>query len=256
MRAKTKTIDTLRQFLTVKNETLTSGDLYFYGDIVSDWWGAWEDSDQYPEAVRDFLKGCEGKNLNIYINSGGGSVFAGIAIYNMLKRHKGYKTVYVDGMAASIASVIALVGDRIVVPSNAFIMIHKPFAWGEGNADELRKIADDLDAVEGGIMNVYRDNLAEGADIEDVRRMVAAETWLNGEEAAKYFRVEVGAAKEYAAKVTDAVRAYKNIPNTIIKSAEAGEPALRDDNTANEQSSLKLRDKITRTIISATTKGV
>lgn len=69
----------LKQFLTVKNETLTSADLYFYGDIVSDWWGAWTDADQYPEAIRDFLTAQEGKNLNIYINSGGGSVFAGIA---------------------------------------------------------------------------------------------------------------------------------------------------------------------------------
>ncbi len=243
--------DNLRQFLTVKNETLTSGDLYFYGDIVSDWWGAWQDSDQYPEAVRDFLKEQEGKNLNIYINSGGGSVFAGIAIYNMLKRHKGYKTVYVDGMAASIASVIALAGDRIIVPSNAFIMIHKPFAWGDGNADELRKLAADLDAVEEGIMNVYRENLAEGVDIEEVRRMVSAETWLNGEEAAKVFRIEVGAAKEYAAQVTTTVSAYKNTPKTIIESAEAGEPASTDDNTAEI-----LRNKITRAIISATTKGV
>ena len=62
--------DSLKQFLSVKNETLTSADLFFYGDIVSDWWGAWNDTDQYPEAIREFLKGCEGKDLNIYINSG------------------------------------------------------------------------------------------------------------------------------------------------------------------------------------------
>ena len=106
--------DSLKQFLSVKNETLTSADLFFYGDIVSDWLGAWNDTDQYPEAIREFLKGCEGKDLNIYINSAGGSVFAGIAIYNMLSRHKGFKTVHVDGMAASIASVIALAGDRVI----------------------------------------------------------------------------------------------------------------------------------------------
>ncbi|WP_330594436.1 Clp protease ClpP, partial [Clostridioides difficile] len=65
--------------------------------------------------------------MNIYINSGGGSVFAGMAIYNMLKRHEGFKTVYVDGIAASIASVIALAGDRVVIPQNAYFMIHKPW---------------------------------------------------------------------------------------------------------------------------------
>ncbi len=237
--------DNLKQFLTVKNETLTSADLYFYGDIVSDWWGAWADSDQYPEAIRDFLKEQEGKNLNIYINSGGGSVFAGIAIYNMLKRHSGNKTVYVDGMAASIASVIALAGDRVIIPSNAFLMIHKPYAACIGNAEECRKMAADLDAIETGILNIYKEHLADGVDIADIQKMVAEETWLNGEEAAKYFTVEVGAAKEYAAKFTDTVSAYAKVPKEIIKSARAA------DNTAE-----KTAEKIKRVIIDGISKGV
>lgn len=237
--------DNLKQFLTVKNETLTSADLYFYGDIVSDWWGAWADSDQYPEAIRDFLKEQEGKKLNIYINSGGGSVFAGIAIYNMLKRHSGYKTVYVDGMAASIASVIALAGDRVIIPSNAFLMIHKPYAACIGNAEECRKLAADLDAIEMGILNIYKEHLADGVDIADIQKMVAEETWLNGEEAAKYFTVEVGAAKEYAAKFTDTVSAYAKVPKEIIKSARAA------DNTAE-----KTAEKIKRVVIDGISKGV
>lgn len=236
--------DNLKQLLTVKNETLTSADLYFYGDIVSDWWGAWTDSDQYPEAIRDFLKEQDGKNLNIYINSGGGSVFAGIAIYNMLMRHKGFKTVYVDGMAASIASVIALAGDRVIVPSNAFLMIHKPWAACTGNADDCRKMAADLDAIETGIINVYKEHLAEGADIEDIQTMVTEETWLNGEEAAKYFNIEVGAAKEYAAKLTDNTCVYAKIPKEIIKSAQAA------DNTAE-----KTVEKIKRVVIDGISKG-
>ena len=236
--------DSLKQFLSVKNETLTSADLFFYGDIVSDWWGAWNDTDQYPEAIREFLKGCEGKDLNIYINSAGGSVFAGIAIYNMLSRHKGFKTVHVDGMAASIASVIALAGDRVIVPSNAFLMIHKPWAECTGNADDCRKMADDLDAVEAGILNVYKAHLAEGATIEDIQRMVAEETWLNGEEAAKYFAVESGEAKAYAAKITETVQTYGKIPDQIIKSAQAAR-----DNTA------EMREKITRLELQAITKG-
>jgi len=237
--------DNLKQFLTVKNETLTSADLYFYGDIVSDWWGAWADSDQYPEAIRDFLKEQEGKNLNIYINSGGGSVFAGIAIYNMLKRHSGYKTVYVDGMAASIASVIALAGDRVIIPSNAFLMIHKPYAACIGNAEECRKLAADLDAIETGILNIYKEHLADGVDIADIQKMVAEETWLNGEEAAKYFTVEGGAAKEYAAKFTDTVSAYAKVPKEIIKSARAA------DNIAE-----KTAEKIKRVVIDGISKGV
>ncbi|PFA36786.1 Clp protease ClpP, partial [Bacillus cereus] len=70
--------------------------------------------------------------------------------------------VYVDGVAASIASVIVLAGDRVVVPSNAFLMIHKPWTVGVGNANDLRKMAEDLDNIESGIMNVYKENLKEG----------------------------------------------------------------------------------------------
>lgn len=233
----------LKQFLSVRNETLTSADLYFYGDIVSDWWGAWTDSDQYPEAIRDFLKAQDGKALNIYINSAGGSVFAGIAIYNMLSRHKGFKTVYVDGMAASIASVIALAGDRVIVPSNAFLMIHKPLAECCGNADDCRKLADDLDAIESGILAVYQEHLAQGANMEDIKRMVAAETWLNGNEAAKYFDVEVGEPKEYAARLTDAAKRYRHVPEQMIHSAQA------------ENHTAEMREKITRLTIEAITKG-
>lgn len=236
--------DNLKQFLTVKNSTLATADLYFYGDIVSSWWGAWDDTDQYPEAIRDFLKEQEGKDLNIYINSGGGSVFAGLAIYNMLLRHKGKKTVHVDGMAASIASVIALAGDEIIVPSNAFLMVHKP--WNEccGNADDFRKMADDLDTIETGIMNAYKAHLAEGVSLDDVQQLVNAETWLNGEEASHYFKITVTEAKEYTAQVTDDVKAtYRNIPEPIIKSAHAA------DNTADAKATANK-------ILSLVTKGI
>src|SRR5690606_3727010 len=163
---KGKAKDNLTNLLQIKNFTETSADLYFYGDIVSSWCGAWDDTDQYPSAVRDFLNETKGKDLNIYINSGGGSVFAGMAIYNMLKRHEGFKTVYVDGLAASIASIIALAGDKVVIPSNAYFMIHKPWSWGMGDANDFRQIAESLDVIEVGIMNVYQEHMKDGIDIE------------------------------------------------------------------------------------------
>lgn len=210
-------------FIEIKNQTDNSADLYFYGDIVSSWWGAWDDTDQYPEAIRDFLKGVEGKNLNIYINSGGGSVFAGMAIYNMLKRHQGFKTVYVDGLAASISSVIALAGDKVVVPSNAFLMIHKPWNGIYGNANDFRKMADDLDAIEQGIINVYAENLNDGVDIETIRQMIQDETWLNGIEAANYFKIEAGQANQAAACVSNCFKDYKNIPQRFKESPKEDE---------------------------------
>ena len=239
--------DNLKSFLTVKNSTLQTADLYFYGEIVSDWWGAWDDLDQYPEAIRDFLTEHEGKDLNIYVNSGGGSVFAGLAIYNMLLRHKGKKTVYVDGIAASIASVIALAGDEIIIPSNAFMMIHKPWNACCGNADDFRKMAEDLDAVETGIINVYKAHLADGADLETVKELVAAETWLNGEEASKYFNITVSEAKTYAAQIAgDVMNQYRNTPKEIIKPAQAVK-----DNTAD-----KTAQKIKSLVIQGISKGV
>lgn len=207
--------DNLKDFLQIKNQTDTSADLYFYGDIVSSWWGAWEDTDQYPDKVKNFLDEAKGKDLNIYVNSGGGSVFAGMAIYNMIRRHQGNKTVYIDGLAGSIASVIALAGDKVVIPSNAYMMIHKPWTYTWGNSNELREQANVLDTIEEGIMNVYKDNLKDGVDIEEVRELVSAETWLTGEEALKYFDVELSESVDAVACVSDFYEKYNKVPKDI-----------------------------------------
>lgn len=190
----------------IKNETETSADLYFYGDIVSDWWGAWQDEDQYPAAIKDFLAAQAGKDLNVYINSGGGSVFAGIAIYNMIKRHaaKNKVQIHIDGLAGSIASIIAFAGSEPPkIPSNAFFMIHNPWSFAEGNAEELRKMANDLDVIAVGMLSIYEENLKDGISIDTIKELMNAETWLSGEEAANYFNVETIGAKEYAAAVGD-----------------------------------------------------
>jgi ATP-dependent Clp protease, protease subunit len=219
----------MNKFMQIKNQTDNSADLYFYGDIVSSWWGAWDDTDQYPESIRDFLNGVQGKDLNIYVNSGGGSVFAGMAIYNMLKRHQGYKKVYVDGMAASISSVIALAGDKVIVPSNAFMMIHKPWNGIYGNAHDFRKMADDLDAIEEGIMNVYAENLKEGVDIEVIRQMVQEETWLNGLEAEKYFNIEVGQENTVAACASESFKNFKKVPQALLTKQEPEQQPQNED---------------------------
>ena len=205
----------LKNMLEIKNYTDTSCDLYFYGDIVDSWNGTWDDTDQYPEAIKSFLDEAKGKDINIFINSGGGSVMSGMAIYNMLKRHKGYKTVYVDGLAGSIASVIALAGDKVIIPSNAYMMIHKPWCGLHGNSTELREMADTLDKIEEGILNVYNENLAENADIEVVKAMVNAETWLTGDEASKYFNIDVSESVDAVACTSDYFNKYSKVPENI-----------------------------------------
>ena len=178
--------------LEIKNINGNSS-IRFDGDIVDSDWDKWNDTDSCPSDVLEALNGLTG-DLDIYINSGGGSVFSGMSIYNILSRYKGHKTVYVDGLAGSIASVIAMAGDKIVMPKNSFLMIHKPLCMVGGNANDFRKMADTLDTIEQGIINVYATKLKDGANIDDIKSMVNDETWLTGEQASQYFNIEVSEA--------------------------------------------------------------
>lgn len=228
---------TVEKFCEFRNGTESTVDLYFYGDIVSDWWGAWQEEDQYPEAIKNFLEEANGRDLNIYINSGGGSVFAGIAIYNMLKRYPGKKTVHVDALAGSIASVIVFAdSDMPTIPSNAYLMIHKPWVGCEGNATELRKMAETLDAVESGIWNIYAEHLADGVDIETIKELMENETWMNGNQAAEYFRVKVGEENTIAAAVQDYTKQHCNsIPKEIYKTEDsAGQQETAEQETRQQ----------------------
>lgn len=206
----------IKDFLNIKNLG-EKAELHFYGEIVCDEWEKWSDLDTCPEDVLNYLSKIENsKELDIYINSGGGSVFAGLGIYNILKRHKGRKTVYVDGLAGSIASIIAMVGDEIIVPSNSFLMIHKPLCGVIGNANDMREMADTLDRIEEGLINTYKTKLKDNVDIETIKAMVNAETWLTGVEASKYFNITVTEANKMIAKVdTNLLNSYKNVPENL-----------------------------------------
>ena len=201
-------------YMDFKNES-DNQELYFYGDIVNDVWGKWTDGDKCPQDVLDILNSIdENKDLNIYINSGGGSVYAGLAIYNQLKRKKCNKIVHVDGLAASIASVIMLVGDKIIIPKTAQTMIHDPWigVWGGYNAKDFRKMADDLDACAETILNVYSENLKNGVSIDTIKRMMTDETWLTGDKAAQYFNIEVEDSAIAVACASNYFDEYKNVP--------------------------------------------
>ena len=243
--------------LEIKNMTDISADLYFYGDIVSDWWGAWQEEDQYPEAIKNFLSGQQGKSLNIYINSGGGSVFAGIAIYNMIRRfaETNAVSVTVDGLAGSIASVIAFAGNTPPkIPSNAFLMVHNPFALVEGNAADLRKMADDLDVITTGILNVYMEHVKEGVTEDQIRALMDAETWLNGRDAAEYFDVETTeSVAEIAAASGGYVARAHNLPKDLVIQWAAGAARNKKSDNQDARSAVlnqnKKRDEIARIII-------
>jgi ATP-dependent protease ClpP protease subunit len=119
--------------------------------------------------------------LTVRINSPGGSVFDGVAIYNALKRHDGAITVWVDGIAASIASMIAMAGDEVVMPENAMLMLHDPSGLVMGTAADMRAMAEALDKMKAGMVAAYRDK--SGRDDAEIETLLAAETWLLAQEA-------------------------------------------------------------------------
>lgn len=164
-----------------------TAELMIYGIIDSiSWWGD-EITPQDFKADLDALGDIT--SLNIYINSDGGDVFAGQAIHSIIKRHKAQTTVYVDGLAASIASVIAMAGDTIVMPRNAMMMIHNPWTIGLGNAQDFRKLADDLDNIRESIIAAYQEK--SGMDQEKLIELLDAETWLTADEAKAYGLADV-----------------------------------------------------------------
>lgn len=213
--------------LQIKNSTNESVDFYIYGDIVSnsDW--KWDESDTMPKDIQDLLTEHEGKNINLYVNSGGGSVMAGLGIYNQLKRasEKGsFITAHVDGLAGSIASVIIFAADKIIAPANSYIMIHNAWMYTMGNASQLRKAAEDLDRIDEGILNTYKENLKDGMDIETIKQMMNDETWMTGEQASQYFNIEIGNTIEAVACASDFYKNYKFIPSKLLKNEEQDLP--------------------------------
>lgn len=136
-----------------------SADVFIYGEITK---YAWE---EYGEVSSITFKneldalGSDIETINLYINSPGGSVFEGLAIINMLQRHGARIVVHIDALAASCASIIAMVGDEIRMPSNSLMMIHNAWTWASGNAAQLRKAADDIERINQSAIQIYLDKV-------------------------------------------------------------------------------------------------
>lgn len=210
-----------KKYWEFKNKTSNEADLYLYIQIAS-WGGGYAaHSAQSFKQELDDLGSID--TLNVYINSPGGDVFEGNTIMNMLKRKKCTKNVYIDGLAASIASVIAMAGDKIIMPSNSMMMIHNAWTYVAGNANDLRKLADDLDKVNSSIRQVYLDKAGDKLDEETLITLMDNETWLTAQECYDYGLCDVvGEDTNIAAKFDlDILSNYKNIPvNYIIKQVE------------------------------------
>lgn len=203
-------------------------DIYIYDEIG--FWGV-----TAKQFVSELNALGDITHINLHINSPGGDVFEGIAIFNALKTHGASITVYVDGVAASMASVIAMVGNPVIMPENTFMMIHKPFGFTGGDAEDMRTYADLLDKVEAVLLPAYAQKTGKTTD--EIAAMLADETWMSGAECL---------AHGFADQVTPAVKAmaciqskrteeFKKMPESIrnmITPPRNSAPRVQDDEPA------------------------
>jgi len=203
--------------LEVKNLSNRKAELVIYGNIAATEFDKYEDEDIAPSDIKGLLESINGLDLDIYINSSGGNVFAGIAIYNMLKRHTGYKRIFIDGVAASIASVIAMVGDEINIPANSYIFIHKAWDVVSGNADNLREKAAIFDRLDKTLLSIYMTKVKEGIEEATIEKMMAETKWLNGFEAAQYFNVNTTESNQAVACLDEENCKLYRVPEGLLK---------------------------------------
>jgi len=164
-----------RPWYSIANQDSATAEIIVYDEIGYAGYSA-------QDLVRD-LRNLGKRDLTVRLNSPGGEVFDGMAVHNALKRHPGHVTVHVDGLAASIASVIAMAGDRIVIAKNAQVMVHEASGLCIGNSADMKETAALLDRVSDTIAGVYADRA--GGTVKAWRSTMKDETWFSADEAIK-----------------------------------------------------------------------
>lgn len=232
-----------KSWFQMKATSETSADIYIYDEI-----GMWGISAR--RFTEDLISLGNINHINLHIHSPGGEVFEGIAIYNQLKNHNATITVYIDGLAASMASVIAMVGDEIIMPTNAMMMIHKPWGVSWGDANDMRDYADLLDKVENVLIPAYMEKT--GKTKEEIEAMLGEETWLTAEECVEhgFANTVIEPVKAMASLSSKRIEEFKSMPNslkntlknslanprnTTTPSAPVAEPAPQSQNPTNTQ---------------------
>ena len=218
----------MKKFWEVKQSTnKEEADIYIFGEIVS---YKWDDTDTTAASFqKDLDEVGDVSQLTLHINSPGGSVFEGIAIGNMLKKHKAHVTAYVDALAASIASVIVASCDEVIMPENSMLMIHNPMLGIFGNAAELRKAAESLDQIAKPSITTYLAKAGNKLTEETIKQIMDDETWLSANEAFDYGLCDVvESANQMVACVNEKLfETYQKVPDKLLRPAQTN--ALSDD---------------------------
>lgn len=205
----------------VKNSAAESDtlDIYIYSDIVDD-----ITATLYKSANIELMSAAKfqrmldekknAKQINLFINSPGGDVMDGVAIYGQIRRHNAHVTAYIDGWACSIASVIPMAADKVVMSDTSMMMIHHPWGVAVGNSDEMRKTADTLDSIlEGSIIPAYKSKCGDKISDSKLREFLKDEKMLTAKECLQYgFCDEITERKpaEDEEKAREAVEEAKN----------------------------------------------
>ncbi|MGN4406395.1 head maturation protease, ClpP-related [Bacillus cereus group sp. MYBK59-1] len=195
-----------------------TADVFIYGEITK---YAWE---EYGEVSSITFKneldelGDDIETINLYINSPGGSVFETMAIIAMLQRHQAKVISYIDGIGASCASVLPMISDKIIMYANSMMMIHNAWTYASGNANQLRKAADDIERINQSMVQHYLTRAGDKLDEDTLKQLLDAETWLSAEEAMGYGLCDEIISVNNAAACLDEkwMKEYKNIPQQLV----------------------------------------
>lgn len=193
--------------------SVKDAELEINGPIGAEVWG---DEVSAKQFLNDIKALGNVKNINVHINSPGGDVWHGNTIYNRLKSHAAKINVFIDGLAASAASVIAMAGDTVHMYENSILMIHDPYTYSGGTAEDMRKAAERLDKVKEGVVAVYKSktNLPE----EKIAELMAAETWMTAKEAKALGFVDTITEGEAVTMSLSGIdpKLYKNTPAYLL----------------------------------------
>jgi len=194
------------KWYNIQNKAGETADVYIFDEIGT-----------YGVTAQEFIndiKDLKDLPLNLRINSLGGDVFDGMAMYNVIKRREAKTTVYIEGIAASIATIIALGADEVVMAENSLFMIHNAWGGTMGEAKDMRKTAETLDKISGELTDIYRKKTGLSYDV--LSEMMDEETWLNAEEAFELGFVDtISDSIKVAAKYD--VSKFKNITQEEIQ---------------------------------------
>ena len=221
-----------RYYSLVMSEDKSEADINIFGDITS--W-AWE---EFGEVSANMLsKQLEEmgnvKTINVHISSYGGEVKEGLAIYNALKNHKAKVKTYCDGFACSIASVIFMAGDERIMSKSSLLMIHNAWMFTSGNANELRKQADDLDKMTQASVNAYMEHVSISE--KELKELLDNESWLDYEQCLEMGFATSIVGESKSEKASQSVR-KKLVQMILEKQAEDEEETEDEENTNNDDS--------------------